>query len=103
MAFQGMICVDFSENALFATLASSVDSKLLDFTRASDSINLRINRMLYVARYICLITLGACALGTVAKIINPGHHCRLPCSVHWRAFNDHGITAASFQLMGMYA
>ena len=55
-------------------LASFADSKLLDFARASDSMTLRINRTLCVARYIRyvrLLTLSACALGTVAKIINP--------------------------------
>ena len=35
---QFMICVDFSESALFASLASFYDSKLLDFARASDSM-----------------------------------------------------------------
>ena len=33
-----MICVDFSENALFASLASFADSKLLDFAQASDGM-----------------------------------------------------------------
>ena len=81
--------------------ASFADSKLLDFARASDSMTLRVNRTLCVGcyiRYVRLLTLGACALGTVAKIINPGHHCRLPCSVHWQAFDDCGMTVASFQL-----
>ena len=59
-------------------LASFADSKLLDFAQA---MTLCINRILCVARYIrhvCLLTLGTCALGTVAKIVNPR---RLPRSV----------------------
>ena len=47
-----------------------------------------------------LLTLCACALGTVAKIVDAGHRCRLPRSLHWRAFDDHGMTVASFQLQG---
>ena len=72
-------------------LASFADYKLLDFDPASDSmtLNVRIDRMVYMyvthdTQYICLLTLGACALGTVAKIVNPDHCRRLPCSVHWR-------------------
>ena len=100
---KGIICVNFSETLCSPVLASFADSKLLDFARASDSMTLHINRTLCVARYIRyvhLLTLGACALGTVAKIVNPGHHRRLPRSVHWRAFDDHGMTVhmASFQL-----
>ena len=56
-------------------LASFADSKLLDFARASDSMTLRINRTLCAARYIRyvhLLTLGACALSMVAKIVDPG-------------------------------
>ena len=82
-------------------LASFADSKLLDFARTSDSMTLCISRTLCVTcyiRYVCLLTLGACALGMVAKIVNPGHHRRLPRSVHWRAFDDCGMTVASFQL-----
>ena len=95
-----MNCVDFSENAL-PVLVSLADSKLLDFAQASDSMTLYINRMLCVTRYIPyvrLLTLSACALGTVTKIVNPGHHHCLPHSVHWRAFDDCGMIVASFQL-----
>ena len=40
-------------------------------------MTLHINRTLYVARYIQYVcnTLGACALGMFAKIVNAGH-CR---------------------------
>ena len=82
-------------------LASFADSKLLDFAQASDSMTLCINRTLCVARYIQyirLLTLGACALGTVAKIIDPRHRRCPPRSVHWQAFDDRGMTVASFQL-----
>ena len=79
------------------------DSKLLDFARASDSMTLHINRMLCVVlyiRYVRLLNLGACTLGTVAKIVNPDHRHRLPRSVHWQAFDDRGMTVhvVSFQL-----
>ena len=43
---------------------------ILDFARATESMTLRINRILCVARYIWyvrLLTLGACTWGTVAK------------------------------------
>ena len=50
--YKHMNCVDFSKNTLFASFASFANSKLLDFSQASDSITLRINRMLYVAHYI---------------------------------------------------
>ena len=43
-----------------------------------------------VCLYI-LLTLGACALGTVAKMVDADRRRRLPRSVHWRAFDDHGI------------
>ena len=68
-----MICVDFAENALLATLASFADSKLLDFSRASDSLALRINGTLCVVRniYGMYIFHGACVLGTV----DHHHHC----------------------------
>ena len=61
------------------------------------SMTSRINRTLCVAcyiRYVCLLTLGACALG---KVVNPGHRRRLPHSVHWRAFDDRGMIVAFFQ------
>ena len=59
-------------------LASFADYKLLDFDPASDSMTLHvcINRMVYMYvthdtqymyMYVRLLTLGACALGTVAK------------------------------------
>ena len=48
-------------------------------------------------RYVHLLTLRACTLGMAAKIINPDHRRRLPHSVHWQAFDDHGMTMASFQ------
>ena len=64
-------------------LASFADSKLFDFARASNSMTLRTKRMLYVTHYVRYITLGACALGTVAKIVNPGHSCR--------SWNDSGF------------
>ena len=59
-------------------LASFADYKLLDFDPASDSMTLhvRINRMVYMyvthdTQYVRLLTLGACALGTVAKNCQP--------------------------------
>ena len=75
-------------------LASFADSKLLDFSRASDSMTWRVNRTLCVARYIRYVrtTLGACAIGTVvnAASLRSGH-------APWRTFDDHGMTVASFQ------
>ena len=52
-------------------LTSFAESKLLDFFPASGSTTLCINRTLCVAHYIQYmhITLGACALGTVAKML----------------------------------
>ena len=92
-----MKCVDF---ALFASLASFADSKLLNFSWASDSKILRVNTTLSVARYIrymyVLLTLGTCALGTIAKIINngsplpPSSLCIDICPVHWWTFNHLG-------------
>ena len=55
-----------------------------------------LNRMLCVVRYIqyvCIINLYM-----VAKIVDAGHRRCLPNSVHWQAFNDHGMTVAFFQL-----
>ena len=61
-----------------------------------------LNRMLcvvhciqYVHVYI-LLTLGSHAHG--CKIVHTGHRHRNPCSVHWRTFDNHGMTVASFQL-----
>ena len=51
-------------------LASFADSKLLDFSRASDSITSRINRMLCITRYIRYVHINACAVGTAAIIID---------------------------------
>ena len=81
-------------------LGSFADSKLLDFARAMTS---HINITLCVARYIWyvrLLTLGACTLGTVAKIVHPR---RLPRSVQlltlvgwqctWLLFNSKGMHA----------
>ena len=48
-------------------LASFADSKLLDLSRASDSITSRINRTLCVMRYIRYVRINACAVGTVGS------------------------------------
>ena len=54
-------------------LASFADSKLLDLSRASDSITSRINRTLCVTRYIRYVRINACrAVGTVAIIVDAG-------------------------------
>ena len=58
----------------FPVLASFANSKLLDFSRASDGMTLRINRKMCVAcyiRYVRLLTLCACALRHDCKM-NPG-------------------------------
>ena len=46
-----MICVDFVENALFASLESFADSKLLDFSDLGQ-LTFRMNRTLGVSCYI---------------------------------------------------
>ena len=48
-------------------LASSADSKLLDFC---DSMTSCINRTLCVMRYIRYVRINACAVGTFAIIVN---------------------------------
>ena len=35
-----------------------------------------------------ILTLSACTLGTVAKIVDTGHRPRLPRPAHWRVFDD---------------
>ena len=49
-------------------LASFADSKLLDLSRASNSISSRINRTLCVTCYIRYVRISACTVGTVAII-----------------------------------
>ena len=60
-------CVDFSKNALFARFASFAD---LDFSQASDSMTLRMNRMLCVAHYIRYVHINP--LWALLQIINDG-------------------------------
>ena len=79
-------------------LASFADSKLLDLSRASDSITSRINRTLCVTRYIRYVRINACAVGTVAIIGSSSLAGELLllrrgfCTIvlHWTWINDRG-------------
>ena len=65
-------------------MTSFADSKLLDFSRASDSVTLRIMGIAHYIRYVRIIN---------AQRIRIRYSCKIV-----RAFDDHGMTVASFQL-----
>ena len=85
-----------SKSLYLPVLASFADSMLLDFSRASDSMTLHINRMLCVPCYL-----------QYGRIINPWRMHYMHGSPCWSLnpwstgkveFDDHGMTVASFQL-----
>ena len=71
--------------------------KLLHFYPANSSITLHIKRTLCAACFIYgilvrIINPWCMRLGTVAIIVDAGHHCRLPRSAQWRGFDsDSGL------------